>query len=316
MTLLAETPSSLDPHGRGAHIIAREMWLQFGVAAFTFALVIGLLVWILARRARDDPPPEVVADERRPLRWLLLGGIAFPVATLTLLFGWSVHDIVALDRSPKKPTIAIEVIAHRWWWEFKYPQQRIDTANELVVPAGESVRLRIRSADVIHSFWVPELNRKLDAFPREWTTMWFRADDVGHYRGVCAEFCGLQHAHMGLVVDARPPGGFENWARIAQSDARKPSTASQRRGQQIFERQTCAYCHTIEGTAARGWLGPSLTHLASRTTLAAATMPNTRGNLGDWIIDPQHVKPGTLMPPTQLRGTQLQQLLDYLMSLK
>jgi|1185.fasta_scaffold11385_2 cytochrome c oxidase subunit 2 len=309
-------PSALKPHGSGAHVIAREMWVQFGVAAFTFSLVIGLLIWILVVRSRRDATAEEVRDERRPQRWLVLGGIVFPVLTLTVLFGWSVHDLVALNDPPDKGSVVVEVVGHRWWWDVEYPNEGIATANHIVLPVGESVRFRIRSADVIHSFWVPALGRKLDGFPNEWTTMWLHVGDPGRYRGLCAEFCGLQHAHMDLIVDAVTPAKFATWLALAKEKARKPTTESQRRGLQIFESQTCAYCHTIRGTRAAGWAGPDLTHLASRPALAGATLPNTRGNLGGWISDPQHVKPGALMPPAQLTGSQLQALLDYLTSLK
>jgi cytochrome c oxidase subunit 2 len=292
------------------------MWVQFGVAAFTFALVIGVLVWILIARSRRDASADEVADERRPQRWLVLGGIVFPVLTLSALFGWSVHDLVALGNPQQKSGVVVQVVGHRWWWEIEYPNEGIATANHVVLPVGQSVRFRIQSADVIHSFWVPALGRKLDGFPNEWTTMWLRADDPGRYRGLCAEFCGLQHAHMDLIVDALPQTQFAEWLVHAKQDARKPTTESQRLGLKIFESQTCAYCHTIRGTQAAGWAGPDLTHLASRPGLAGATLPNTRDNLGAWISDPQRVKPGAAMPPSKLTGSQLQALLDYLTSLK
>jgi cytochrome c oxidase subunit 2 len=306
--------SSVNPHGDNAAVISREMWIQFGVASFTFALVIGLLLWILWRRR--DAAPEEVAAERRPQRWLLLGGVVFPVVALSVLFGWSVHDLVALEDPPSKETAIIQVLGHRWWWEIQYPAERIETANHIVLPLGASVRVRVRSRDVIHTFWVPELGRKIDALPDEWNTIWLRPDRPGEYRGVCAEFCGLQHAHMHLIVDVLPRAQYESWVLAAKADARKPSTATQRRGLDVFESSTCAYCHTINGTGAHGWAGPDLTHLASRPSLAAATVPNTRADLRAWIEKPERIKPGVLMPPAHMSDAKLDALVDYLASLK
>jgi cytochrome c oxidase subunit II len=306
----------LSPHGHGADVISREMWIQFGVSSFTFALVIGLLLWILLRRSRGDATPEEVAAERRPQRWVVLGGIVFPVVVLSALFGWSVHDLVALEDPPSRETAVVQVLGHRWWWEIQYPAEEIKTANHIVLPADGSVRVRVRSRDVIHTFWVPALGRKIDALPNEWNTIWLHADRPGQYRGVCAEFCGLQHAHMHLIVDVLPRQQYDSWIVAARADARKPSTASQTRGLHVFESETCAYCHTIKGTEAHGWAGPVLTHLASQPTLAAATLPNTRANLRAWISDPESIKPGVLMPPAHLSDSDLQALLDYLTSLK
>jgi cytochrome c oxidase subunit 2 len=306
--------SALHAHGRGSHIIAREMWLQFGVGAAIFLLVIGLLLWIVLRRR--DASAEEVADEHRPLRWLVLGGIVLPLVVLSTLFGWSVHDLVALAHPKTKEAAIVDVTAHRWWWEIGYPEEHVKTANEVVVPVGEAVRFRVRAADVIHTFWVPELGRKIDAFPHEWNTIWLEADRPGRYLGVCAEFCGLQHAHMQFVVRAVSPAAYRAWLRAAAQPARPPATAQERRGLAIFQTTSCAYCHTIAGTRAAGWVGPDLTHVASRPRLAAGTLPNTPAALRRWIAAPQDVKPGNLMPPAQLPADDLNALVTYLEALR
>jgi cytochrome c oxidase subunit II len=172
------------------------------------------------------------------------------------------------------------------------------------------------TADVIHSFWVPQLNRKIDLIPGRTNRALLYADKPGTYRGQCAEFCGDQHAHMALEVDAQEPAGFRAWLADMRRPARASSTGSQHRGEQVFLTQACSACHTIRGTAAKGDIGPDLTHLASRTSLAAVTIPNRRDTLGDWIADPQHVKPGNRMPGLHLSGGDFQSILDYLQSLR
>jgi cytochrome c oxidase subunit II len=169
---------------------------------------------------------------------------------------------------------------------------------------------------VIHSVWVPNLNGKRDLVPGRTTTLWFQADTPGVYRGQCAEFCGHQHAKMALLVIAEPPDRYARWASAQGTVPPPPTDSVAARGQQVFLTSTCVMCHAIQGTPAGSRAGPDLTHLASRLTLAAATLPNTRGNLAGWIVDPQGVKPGTQMPPNQLAPADLEALLTYLQSLR
>jgi len=173
-----------------------------------------------------------------------------------------------------------------------------------------------RSGDVIHSFWVPNLSGKIDLIPTHRNTIWIRADKPGTYRGQCAEFCGLQHAHMALQVVAEPPAQFEAWRRAQLEPARTPDTPERQRGQQVFTGLPCALCHTIRGTSAGGRTAPDLTHLATRRTIAAGVLPNTRGHLAGWILDAQGVKPGAAMPPNVIPPDDLQSLLDYLGNLE
>jgi cytochrome c oxidase subunit 2 len=193
----------------------------------------------------------------------------------------------------------------------------LTTANEIHVPVGRTVILKMTSHDVIHSFWVPNLAGKKDLIPGYSTTTWFRADKPGMWRGACAEFCGYQHAMMGMLVIAEPPADFARWYDAQLADAMPPTDTVASTGKNVFlGAHGCVLCHTVRGTDAGGTVGPDLTHLASRHTLAAATIPNTRGWLGGWVMDPQGIKPGAHMPPNDMRPDELQALLTYLQGLR
>ncbi|MDQ3819375.1 MAG: cytochrome c oxidase subunit II, partial [Acidobacteriota bacterium] len=219
-----------------------------------------------------------------------------------------------------KGVVTIEVTGHQWWWEVRYmdpnPSKIFTTANEIHIPVGQPVTLKLHSTDVIHSFWVPNLNGKKDLIPGKDSTIWLQADQPGVYRGQCAEYCGLQHAHMALFVFAEPVDKFNTWLDSQRAEAVAPSTESEQRGQQVFLTAPCIMCHAIHGTQASATVGPNLTHVASRSTIAAGTLPFTRGHLAGWIIDSQSIKPGNHMPPIALNSEDLQALLDYLQSLK
>jgi cytochrome c oxidase subunit 2 len=212
--------------------------------------------------------------------------------------------------------VTVEIVGHRWWWEVRYPDSGIVTANEVHLPLGQPVLLKTTSADVIHSVWIPRLQRKIDAIPGRTNELTLTATRQGTFRGECAEYCGLQHARMAFVVVAQSNDDFQAWL-TDQGEVPPPVPADPevRRGQEVFFSSACVYCHTIAGTNATGKLGPDLTHIASRATLGANTIPNTRGYLLGWINDPQHIKPGVLMPATELTGPEAQALLDYLESL-
>jgi cytochrome c oxidase subunit 2 len=185
------------------------------------------------------------------------------------------------------------------------PEQRFETANEIHIPVGRKVRLQLEGLDVIHSFWVPSLAGKQDLVPGRPNELTLRAERPGVYRGQCAEFCGLQHAHMAFYVYADPPSVFRRW--LAQQE--KPAAAQP---PAVFESAGCADCHSIRGTTADAHVGPDLTHVASRTTLGALAIPNDRAHLEKWIVDSQHVKPGNQMPNFNLSQAQLTALADYL----
>lgn len=319
-----DTPSLLDARGEGARIVSYEFWLLTGIGTAIVLLVTAILILILLRHRRT--PPDAAADlrpvidrEDRPgHRWIWLGGIALPLVVLLLVFGVEVRTTWMLTGQPRPTTTTIRIVGHRWWWEIQYLDYDFKTANQLVIPAGETVQIETTSPDVIHSFWVPQLHYKRDLIPGQVNVTWFKAEEPGVYRGVCAEFCGTQHAQMHLMVVALAPDRFQAWLdhESQPQPAQPPDNALAQAGQQVFLGSSCVFCHTIRGTPAAGEVGPELTHLASRLTLAAGVLDNNVGNLGGWIMDPQHIKPGSLMPPGQLTGEELQALLAYLGTLQ
>jgi cytochrome c oxidase subunit 2 len=282
------------------------------VSAVVFVLVVGAALWAVFRR-RGAPPSE------RGMTRTIGGAIAL---TVLILFSFLVLDFSvgrALARTPR-PGLVVNVTGHQWWWEVEYddpaPQRRVRTANEVHVPVGRPVLFRLRTVDVIHSFWVPSLGGKMDQIPARENTLWLQADRPGVYGGACAEFCGHQHARMALVVVAEPPEKFAAWYDAQLAPAPPPADSSAARGQRVFLGGPCATCHTVEGTPAASNVGPTLSHLASRLTLGAGALPNTRGHLAGWVVDPQQIKPGARMPPNPLPPADLQALLDYLESLR
>jgi cytochrome c oxidase subunit II len=246
----------------------------------------------------------------------LWGGVIIPVIILAGLLGLTIYSHISLA-APGEPTaLTIEVIGHRWCGEVRYPNEGIVSANEIHIPVGRPVEIHLTSRDVIHSFWVPQLAGKLDMNPGETNSMWLQADEPGIYRGICAEFCGLQHANMQFMVIASPEASFQEFVERESQPALEPEDDLALTGQQVFMGSSCVYCHTIQGTNATGELGPDLTHIASRLTIGAGILENNRGNLAGWIVDPHTFKPGNLMPPTNMTGAELQALLAYLDTLR
>jgi cytochrome c oxidase subunit 2 len=217
-----------------------------------------------------------------------------------------------LNDQGKKSTMTIEVIGRDWWWEVRYPNGAV-TANEIHIPVGRTVRVQLSTKDVIHSFWVPELQVKTDQIPGQVTSSWLHADSTGRFRGQCAEFCGLQHANMVFYVVAEEPEEFERWVANEASEARTPSAATTA-GQDVFLQSSCVGCHAIRGTDADAQLGPDLTHLATRATIGGV-FRNDRANLEQFVRDPHQLKPGVAMPPSELTDSEIQLLVDYLMAL-
>jgi cytochrome c oxidase subunit 2 len=319
--------SVLDSAGPQA---ARIEWLWWGftvVLTLIFVIVVGLLLWALSRRHRgiEQEPLERVhipsgATEQRLTRTVAAGILA----TVIILFGLLIASVgtgkAISNLAGRKDGMTIEVIGNQWWWYVRYlddePSRIVVTANEIHIPVGRPVQIRGTSNDVIHSFWVPNLHGKRDLIPSRVTDEWILADRPGRYRGQCAEFCGLQHAHMALWVVAESPAEFEAWRRRQLEPAIEPSNPTTRVGRLVFEKYACVYCHAIRGTAAAGQVAPDLTHFASRFTLAAGTLPNNKGNLAGWILDPQSVKPGNHMATLPVKPEELQPLIEYLESLQ
>lgn len=279
-------------------------------ATAVFAVVLVFLLVGIVRRG-DQHPGE---HDRGDRFFIVGGGIILPAVVLLGVLAFNIDTVVG--RSNADGTVDVEVVGNRWWWEVRYPDHGIISANELHIPTGEPVRLHLTSEDVIHSFWVPELAGKRDTVPGRETTLSFTADEPGVYRGRCAEFCGIQHANMDFVVVAHQPGEFDDWVDRTSQPALEPDTAAQKRGREVFMDVGCAGCHTIRGTPASGQVGPDLTHFGSRRTIGAGAAPNTRGHLGGWVTDAQSIKPGNLMPPQDIPGEKLPDLLDYLESLE
>lgn len=313
--------SVLEPAGPQAGVIERQWWFSFWAATGTYVATIAALAWAIVRarrRERDGLPLR--ADSERTMTIAVGAGVG---ATLVVLLVFLAHDLSVgrtISGIPSRQPLTITVTGHQWWWEVQYedslPQNRLTTANEIHIPVGQPVLFRLQSADVIHSFWVPNLGGKKDLIPGYVQTMWFQADTAGVYRGQCAEFCGMQHAKMGMFIVAEPLEEYRAWARRMREPAATPSTPLAARGGEVFMTGSCAMCHNITGTSAGSSAGPDLTHLASRRTIAAGSLPNTRGNLAGWILDPQTIKPGAQMPPNQLSPADLDALLAYLEGLR
>jgi cytochrome c oxidase subunit 2 len=269
-------------------------------------------------------PRDVALDtsqqDERSLRWILGGGLVFPIVVLTPIFLFTLWTLGLLAGRGATPDLVIEVTGRQYWWEVHYldaqRQRLFEVANEIHIPVGRRVQVRLRSADVIHSFWVPRLAPKVDNVPGRTTVLWLQADRRGAYRGQCAEYCGTQHAHMAFHVIAESDDRFAAWLAAQQLPAAEPTDPLAVAGREVFLRAPCAQCHTIRGTAAEGDLGPDLTHVASRRTLAAGLLPNTTGHLGGWIADPQALKPGNLMPSVPLESREFEALLHYMSSLR
>lgn len=312
-----EVQSILYPTGTGAGQIASLWWLLFALGAAVYLVVMGLLAWALLRRRAGEETPRAA----RPVLWIGIGGILIPTLILTIVFAATLR-VMTLQAAMEdgEHALEIEVVGHRWWWEVKYhdeiPQRRLTTANEIHIPVGRTVRVKLESRDIIHSFWVPNLDAKVDMIPGRTRTLSLRAEEPGVFRGQCAEYCGLQHANMAMLVVAMPPEEYATWYDRQLLEAPEPTTPLALLGQQVFLDRPCALCHTVRGTSALATVGPDLTHLASRRTLAAGAVPNTRGHLGGWITHPQAIKPGSLMPNIHLSAEELRALLAYLETLR
>src|SRR5579884_1084422 len=312
-----EQQDALAPRSHQATDIATLFWWMMGIAWGGLALVVALmlLAWWRAHRRPGHAPKE---GERLAYRVVLGGGVVMPIVLIAALFVVADIFVIKTTQAPAKAAtrMTIRVIGHQWWWEVRYAGTGAVTANELHIPVRTPVRLEVTTADVIHSFWVPRLNRTIDAIPGRVNAIEPYADAAGRYRGQCDEFCGLQHAHMAFYVYADPPSVFRRWLAQEQKPAPAPPGGLETQGEHVFMTSSCANCHTIRGTPATGDVGPDLTHVGTRTTLAALAIPNTRADLAEWITDSQHVKPGNQMPDMRLHGTQLDALVTYLEGLK
>ena len=297
---------ALQPESPQSHSIATIWWIMLAGSGVGLAVIVGLLVAAWLRRAtpgRDRPGTIVVVAL----------GIVTPILVLVALFAYSDIFLIKGTSPPSASAataagdVTVRVIGHQFWWEVRYPGTNAVTANEIHIPVRTPVIVEVHSPDVIHSFWVPQLNRKIDVFPDQVNRVELYADKVGRYRGQCAEYCGLQHAHMSFYVFADPPAAFRRWLAAQGRPAAKTDA--------LFQKD-CSSCHAIRGTAADARVGPDLTHVGSRTSLGALTLPNSPARMREWLAHTQQVKPGALMPQVNLTSAQVGRLTAYLESLK
>jgi cytochrome c oxidase subunit 2 len=319
MPALSVIQSVLSPASAQASSIKALWWLMLGVSAVVFTAVMGFVLVALVRGVRQLSGAAVAGSEKGLSRSVGVA-VALTVALLIgLLFAsvWVGRSVASLRASS---AVSIAVIGHQWWWEVEYedavPDRRVLTANEIHLPTNQPVVLKVTSRDVIHSFWVPNLLGKRDLIPGYTTAIWMQADRAGIFRGQCAEFCGLQHAHMAFDVVAEPAADFNRWLEAMRQPARAPQSDPERLGRDAFMSGRCAGCHTVRGTEAHGTIAPDLTHLATRSTLGAGTLPNTPEHLRAWVQDPQASKPGNQMPPNVLAPDQMALLMAYLALLR
>ena len=318
MTWLQAAHSALHPASAQADRVGRLYNFLLIVAVLVFVAVMVAALWAAWRRRPIDEDTSPARDARA--HRVIFAGAA---ATVAILFVALVYDLAlgrSLTRRATREMLTVRITGHQWWWEVEYedptPQNRVRTANELHVPVGQTVALKLASADVIHSFWAPSLGGKKDLIPGHHNELWFTPTEPGLYRMQCAEFCGLQHAYMALEVVVEDSKKFAQWINAQRKPAATPPDTLTARGKLVFESGPCATCHAIAGTSAAGTIGPDLTHIASRRWLASGRLGNTRANLAGWIVDPQRIKPGVLMPSNGLEPADLQALLNYLASLK
>ncbi len=319
--------SMIDPGGPQAGRIANLFWFFAILLAAIFVVVLVLALWTLVRRQPKVDAESVklhhaasAGTEKRLVRVITGASIATVLILFVLLFSSVFTGKAIADLGQPGRGMVIELTGNQWWWQAQYDNpdasRILVTANEIHIPVGRPVMIMGRSQDVIHSFWVPGLHGKRDLIPSRVTTEWIQADKPGAYRGQCAEFCGLQHAHMVLWVIAEPEAKFDEWLQKQLQPAVAPADPVRQHGQQVFLNSECIFCHSIRGTTAAGQMAPDLTHFGSRRGIAANTLVNTTGNLTGWIVDPQSVKPGNHMATIAVNPDDLQPLAEYLESLK
>ncbi|MGA8230312.1 MAG: cytochrome c oxidase subunit II [Candidatus Acidiferrales bacterium] len=295
-----------------------HLFLVLGIVMMAIFLLVTVLVLYASFRYRQRPgavePRQEFGSKGLEVAWTIA-----PLILLVYIFTITVHAMrgadpgISTDRQPD-----MVIVGHQWWWEARYMASHIVAANEIHIPVGKLLLVRLESADVIHDWWVPQLGRKMDAIPGHPNLFWLEADVPGTYLGTCSEYCGAEHAWMRILVVAQPEVDFLQWTKRQLDVPPAPSADNDAAlGAQLFLQQlTCANCHAITGTSAKGTIGPDLTHFAGRQTLAAGRLENSPANLSEWLSNPQAVKPGVHMPNFELTSGQVGQLTAYLETLK
>jgi cytochrome c oxidase subunit 2 len=307
--------SALNAEGHSAAALKDLIVFIVLVCTAVWLTVVIVMAWALMRRHKRQ---EGEAAERK-----MTMAVSAAIVMTVLIVGVLTFASFLTTRSIYSGTdadVTIRVRAQQWWWQFIYdnadPSIAFQTANEFHIPVGKDVRLQLEAVDVIHSFWVPSLAGKQDNIPGRENVLTLRADKPGIYRGQCAEFCGLQHSHMAFLVVAEEEADYQRWAAQQRQAAVQPMSDEAAAGQAVFMSKPCAACHTIRGTQASGTSGPDLTHVGSRSTIAAGLLETTRGSLAAWIADPQTLKPGNNMPIVPLTSDELRQISAYMEGLK
>ena len=314
-TLLgADVVKVFNPQSPQARAIFDLAVVVIVVMVLIFAVVVGIVVYALLRFPRwreGQPEPE----QGKGNKTIEIVWTAIPLAIVTMLFVLSARTMGTSD-PPPPPKPDILIIGHQWWWEARYSNSGAVVANEIHIPVGKPLALRLDAADVLHEFWVPELARKITTVPGHPNHIWIQADQAGTYLGFCSEFCGTQHAWMHFLLVAEPQQEFRKWEQAQLAPASAPSTENAQKGLALFQQMSCVNCHAIKGTIASATIGPDLTHFASRKQLGAGIAANTPENLRRWLHDPQQVKIGVKMPDFKLNNEQATQLADYIETLK
>ena len=307
-------PSPLIPASQQARDIDSLFQIVLGISTVIFLVVAGLVLYNAfryRRRPGDGLPRQDFGDTRLEVAWTVI-----PLLIVTVMFFLSVRTMHDVDPPPLDRPPDIAIVAHQWWWEVHYPRSGVVTANEIHIPTGKNLLFRVTSADVVHDFWVPQLARKIDAIPNRMNFAWISADQPGLYLGTCAEYCGVEHAWMRIRVNAQDPEDFARWQKHQLAPPTEPTGKLAPKGFALFMNLPCSNCHRIAGTPAQADIGPDLSHLGSRQTLAAGVFDNNPANLEAWIADPQKFKPDCNMPDLQLEPQELMALTAYLKELK
>lgn len=316
------TSSYMDATGAAGRREATLGWWLTAVSCVVVAFVAAAVLAGIARHRNDahDGDEGVMArrDVKSGLTWIYVG-VAVSVVILAITFGGTLAVLNAASHPRITPSLTIDVTGHQWWWEVTYsqaddPALGFTTANEVHLPVGEPVRVRLHSADVIHSFWLPQIAGKMDVIPGQVNETWLEARAAGDSRGTCGEYCGMQHAVMAIDVRAESPEAFKRWADERRAGASAPATPSASAGHAVFVR-SCGACHAVAGTDALGHMGPDLTHLASRPMIGAGALTNTSEHLARWITNAPGVKEGVRMPAIPLTDAELRDVVAYLETL-
>jgi cytochrome c oxidase subunit 2 len=310
--MLGPSGSIFDPASPEAAAITRLFVISLWICAVIFAVVAGIVGYSLARfrwHEGEADPVQFAGSRRVEIVWT-----AVPFGIVLLLFGLTVHAMTRSDPPLVGPPDLI-VVGHQWWWEIRSPKLGYVTANEMHIPVGRQISVRLDTSDVLHEFWVPQLTRKMTTIPQAGNHVWLEADKPGTYEGVCSEFCGTQHAWMRFEVVAQPEPEFEAWARSQRAPARAASGEAAV-GERLFRTMTCVNCHSISGAAPGGNAGPDLTHFASRRRFGSGIVENTEFNLRRWLANPQEVKPGAKMPDFKLTADQIDAFVAYFETLR